>query len=219
MLNKFEIRVRKAVEARLLKYKTSLGRAMPTHVVNVLFTRSIDKAVAENGLSFPRIISKVRASDDSQQVHDTPCFGGQAWLLALELTASSGLCPTQRLIGSSPNTNPCRGMGRQVLQFTTVLLSIYAFLFIGFAAFTQKTDRIAGAVNSAICFTVAAVAWNWARGTTQESVVRDEVSVVEKRIMTSMRKMFDVVSEQVGDASRLQTCIHATCLYFSCMYV
>jgi hypothetical protein len=60
MLNKFEMRVRKAVLARLQKYKTSLGRAMPTHVVNVLFNRSIDRALAENGLSFPRIISKVR---------------------------------------------------------------------------------------------------------------------------------------------------------------
>jgi hypothetical protein len=59
MLNKFEMRVRKAVSARLQKYKTSLGRAMPTHVVNVLFNRSIDRALAENGLSFPRIISKV----------------------------------------------------------------------------------------------------------------------------------------------------------------
>ena len=109
---------------------------------------------------------------------------------------------------------------------------MYVFLFIGFTAFTQKTDRVAGGVNSAICFTVAAVAWYWARGTTQESDIRDEVAVVERRIMTSLRKMFDVVTEQVGcpcvcvrahTCTRMCTrmsvnvCMHACMYYCACI--
>jgi len=89
------------------------------------------------------------------------------------------------------------------IQFVVVQVAVYAFLFVGFNAFTQRSDVIAGGINSFIVFTVSLAGRQFAMGFVGEGIVKERVTIIERRIMVSLRRVFEMVTEQVDLARRM----------------
>jgi len=92
-----------------------------------------------------------------------------------------------------------------VFGFVCLIASIYAFVFIGFNAFTSPGDVIASYVNSAISIGISLVTQQVLASEGEEEDVRNKVDDVQDKIMKSLKGVLRMVSKQIHLAMKLYT--------------
>eukprot|EP00960_Hanusia_phi_P034523 751133-Hanusia_phi.AAC.5 len=92
-----------------------------------------------------------------------------------------------------------------VFGFVCLIASVYAFVFIGFDAFTTSGDVVASYVNSAISIGIAIVTQQGLASEGEEEDIRNKVDDLQDKIVKSLKGVLRMVSKQIELAMKLYT--------------
>jgi len=85
----------------------------------------------------------------------------------------------------------------QVFIFAVFLVLIFIFLFVGFNAFTDPNDMIAGFINSFICILVVVAAQQTVAKDGDDEDVKDQVEEMTEKIMATLKRVLMMVKSQI----------------------
>jgi len=90
-----------------------------------------------------------------------------------------------------------------VFFYVCDLALVYCFLFVGFAAFTDPANIIAGIINTCVVVVIGFAAQQIYAKQGEEEDLRHQVDAFEEKVVASMCLVFDMVTRQVMMARQL----------------
>mmetsp|Transcript_53263 Transcript_53263/g.126023 ORF Transcript_53263/g.126023 Transcript_53263/m.126023 type:complete len:1352 (-) Transcript_53263:35-4090(-) len=90
-----------------------------------------------------------------------------------------------------------------VFVFGLFLALVYIFLFVGFSAFTDSSSVVAGVINSGIAAALAIGAQQAVAKDGEEEDIKDDVDMMQAKVMRSVTKVMEMVAKQIDLAMRL----------------